>query len=41
MTAYYNDNEPKVCAWLRELIARGLIAPGDVSGFSISDWTAN
>ena len=30
MTAYYNDNDPKICAWLRELIADGLIAPGDV-----------
>lgn len=27
---YYNDNDKFNCAWLRELIKRGLIAAGDV-----------
>lgn len=27
---YYNDIDPKACAWLRELIAAGLIANGVV-----------
>ncbi|MCK9355691.1 MAG: DNA cytosine methyltransferase [Dehalococcoidia bacterium] len=37
MTAYYNDNDPKVCAWLRELIKEGLIADGEVDERSIAD----
>lgn len=37
MTAYYNENDPKAAAWLRELIAHGLIAPGDVDERSIED----
>lgn len=37
MTAYYNENDPKAAAWLRELIAEGLIAPGDVDERSIED----
>ena len=37
MTAYYNDNDKNVSAWLRELIRRGLIAPGDVDERSITD----
>lgn len=28
--SYYNESNPKVAAWLRELIADGLIATGDV-----------
>lgn len=28
--AYYNEFDPFAAAWLRNLIARGLIAPGDV-----------
>ncbi len=35
--AYYNENDPKAAAWLRELIKRGLIAPGDVNERSILD----
>lgn len=27
---YYNDSGPFVCAWLRNLIAAGLIPAGDV-----------
>lgn len=27
---YYSDNDPKVCAWLRELMAQGLIPEGVV-----------
>ena len=32
---YYNDNDPKACAWLRELIAQGHLSPGDVDSRSI------
>ena len=39
--AYYNDNDQKVCAWLRELIKRGLIADGDVDDRSICDVKAD
>jgi DNA (cytosine-5)-methyltransferase 1 len=35
--AYYNEFDPKAAAWLRELIKRGLIAPGEVDERSISD----
>ena len=35
MTAYYNEIDPKAAAWLRELIKRGLIAPGEVDERSI------
>ena len=27
---YYNDNDPKACAWLRGLTAAGELPPGDV-----------
>ena len=37
MTAYYNDNDPFAAQWLRNLIACGLIAPGDVDDRSIKD----
>lgn len=39
MSAYYNEHDPKAAAWLRELIARNLIAPGDVDERSILDVT--
>jgi DNA (cytosine-5)-methyltransferase 1 len=39
MTAYYNEFDPKAAAWLRELIRRELIAPGDVDQRSIEDVT--
>lgn len=35
--AYYNENDAFAAAWLRELIAAGLIAPGDVDERSIED----
>lgn len=35
MTAYYNEIEPFAAEWLRNLIAAGLIAPGDVDTRSI------
>ena len=35
MMAYYNENDPKAAAWLRELILAGLIAAGDVDERSI------
>jgi DNA (cytosine-5)-methyltransferase 1 len=37
MTAYYNENDPKAAAWLRELIKGGHIAQGDVDERSIED----
>jgi DNA (cytosine-5)-methyltransferase 1 len=37
MTAYYNDADPYVCAWLRNLIAADLIAPGVVDDRPIAD----
>ena len=36
---YYNDNDPKAAAWLRELIAANLIPPGEVDERSIEDVT--
>lgn len=35
MTAYYNENDPYAAQWLRNLIAAGHIAPGDVDERSI------
>lgn len=37
MTAYYNEFNPYAAAWLRNLIAAGHIAPGDVDERSIAD----
>jgi len=37
MSAYYNEIEPFAADWLRRLIAKGLIAPGDVDTRSIID----
>ncbi len=37
MTAYYNENDPKAAAWIRELIKHNLIAPGEVDERSIKD----
>ena len=41
MTAYYNENEPFAAAWLRELIADGLIADGEVDERSVVDVRAS
>lgn len=41
MTAYYNDNDPKAVAWLRQLIKDGLIAAGEVDERSISEVSAD
>lgn len=35
--AYYNEHDPYCVQWLRNLIAAGLIAPGDVDGRDIQD----
>jgi DNA (cytosine-5)-methyltransferase 1 len=35
MTVYYNDADPASCAWLRELIAAGLLPAGEVDERSI------
>ena len=32
---FYNDNDPKACAWLQQLIADDLLPPGKVDGRSI------
>jgi DNA (cytosine-5)-methyltransferase 1 len=37
VTAYYNEFDPYAAAWLRNLIAAGHIAPGDVDERSILD----
>lgn len=37
MAVYYNDADPAACAWLRELIAAGLLTDGDVDERSILD----
>jgi len=37
MSAYYNEHDPGAAAWLRELIADGQIAAGDVDERSIAD----
>lgn len=39
MSAYYNEHDPFAAAWLRELIADNLIAPGVVDERSIEDVT--
>ena len=41
MTAYYNEIDPYAAAWLRNLVAAGLIAPGDVDTRSIEDVIPN
>lgn len=39
--AWYNENDPKTAAWLRELIKAGLIADGEVDERSIVDVRAD
>ena len=39
--AYYNDNDPKCCAWIRQLITDGLITDGEVDCRSITDVRAD
>lgn len=41
MSAYYNEIEPFAIEWLKNLMAAGLIAPGDVDARSIEDVTAD
>jgi len=41
MSAYYNENDPYAAQWLRNLIAAGHIAPGDVDERSIVDVRAD
>lgn len=41
MTAYYNEIDPYAAAWLRNLIAAGHIAPGDVDERSITEVSAD
>jgi hypothetical protein len=37
VTVYYNDADPAVCAWARQLIADGLVPEGEVDERSIED----
>ena len=37
MSAYYNENDPHAAQWLRNLIAAGHIAPGEVDDRSITE----
>ena len=37
MSAYYNENDPKTAAWLKELIRQGLIADGEVEHLVIGE----
>jgi DNA (cytosine-5)-methyltransferase 1 len=37
MSAYYNEIDPYAAQWLRNLIAKNLIAPGEVDERSIED----
>lgn len=41
MSAYYNDNDPAICEWLRELIRQGLIPEGDVDCRPIQEVTGD
>ena len=41
MTAYYNEIDPFAAQWLRNLIAAGHIAPGDVDERSIEEVSAD
>lgn len=41
MKAYYNEIDPFAAAWLKELIADGLIMSGDIDTRSIADVTAD
>jgi DNA (cytosine-5)-methyltransferase 1 len=41
MAAYYNENDKKAAAWLRELIKAKAIAPGEVDERSIEEVTPN
>jgi DNA (cytosine-5)-methyltransferase 1 len=41
VAAYYNEFDPFAAAWLRELIADGLIADGDIDERSILDVSAD
>lgn len=38
---YYNENDKKAAAWLRELISAGHIPPGDVDERSITKVSPN
>ena len=41
MKAYYNEFDPKIAAWLRELIAMGVLMDGDVDDRSIVEVQAS
>jgi DNA (cytosine-5)-methyltransferase 1 len=41
MTAYYNEHDAEKAAWIRELIRRNTVAPGDVDERSIADVRAD
>jgi len=35
--SYYNDNDPKICEWVRNLIKAGLVPDGEVDSRSITE----
>jgi DNA (cytosine-5)-methyltransferase 1 len=37
---YYNDNDPKVCGWLRGLCAAGCLPAGEIDARAIQEVTA-
>ena len=37
MKAYYSENDPYAAAWLRNLVAAGLVPAGDVDDRDIRD----
>lgn len=41
MTAYYNDNEPFVCAWMQNLMDAGLITQGKIDSRPIQEIKPN
>jgi DNA (cytosine-5)-methyltransferase 1 len=41
MSAYYNENDPRVVAWLRELMKAGAIEDGEIDSRSIVDVRAD
>ncbi len=39
MSVYYNENDPFMAAWLKELMLEGMISKGDVDERSITEVT--
>jgi DNA (cytosine-5)-methyltransferase 1 len=41
VTSFYNDNDAKVCSWLRELVKAGLVSDGTIDERSIAEIQAS